>query len=66
VKDYDHHCPWTSKCIGGNNLRRFYIFVGVTPFYIFYYVITFMICMANLAIGQNTHLKNQAQAPPKL
>lgn len=47
-------------------MRRFYLFVGVTPFYIFYYVITFMICMANLAIGQNTHLKNQPQAPPKL
>jgi hypothetical protein len=23
----DHHCPWTSKCVGKNNKNMFYIFV---------------------------------------
>lgn len=27
IRDYDHHCPWVSKCIGGSNLKRFYFFV---------------------------------------
>lgn len=27
---YDHHCPWTSKCIGKGNLTGFYIFVTFT------------------------------------
>lgn len=30
VEGYDHHCPWTSKCIGRKNLVFFYIFVGST------------------------------------
>ena len=28
VIDYDHHCPWTGKCIGGKNLTFFYVFLG--------------------------------------
>eukprot|EP01017_Pseudomicrothorax_dubius_P041831 TRINITY_DN674_c0_g1_i3.p1 TRINITY_DN674_c0_g1~~TRINITY_DN674_c0_g1_i3.p1 ORF type:complete len:136 (-),score=7.36 TRINITY_DN674_c0_g1_i3:94-501(-) len=27
VEEYDHHCPWTSKCIGRGNIRSFYAFV---------------------------------------
>jgi hypothetical protein len=27
---FDHHCPWTSKCIGAGNLKSFYVFVGFT------------------------------------
>lgn len=27
---YDHHCPWTSKCIGKGNLTGFYVFVTFT------------------------------------
>jgi palmitoyltransferase ZDHHC9/14/18 len=30
IIDYDHHCPWTSKCIGKENLKIFYIFVSLT------------------------------------
>ncbi len=27
---FDHHCPWTSKCIGNGNLKSFYTFIGFT------------------------------------
>jgi palmitoyltransferase ZDHHC9/14/18 len=27
VKDLDHHCPWTGKCIGRKNLYFFYLFL---------------------------------------
>lgn len=27
VEGYDHHCPWTSKCIGRKNLYSFYMFM---------------------------------------
>ncbi len=28
ITEYDHHCPWTGKCIGRGNLVLFYVFVG--------------------------------------
>jgi len=27
VEGYDHHCPWTSKCIGCYNLISSYVFL---------------------------------------
>lgn len=27
VRELDHHCPWTGKCIGVDNLRPFYAFL---------------------------------------
>ncbi|RHY31213.1 hypothetical protein DYB32_003672 [Aphanomyces invadans] len=27
ILDYDHHCPWTGKCIGKYNLRYFYLWL---------------------------------------
>lgn len=27
IVNYDHHCPWTSKCIGKGNLMHFYGFL---------------------------------------
>ena len=30
IKGYDHHCPWTGKCIGVNNFKAFYTFICVT------------------------------------
>lgn len=28
IEGYDHHCPWTSKCIGKKNRYSFYGFIG--------------------------------------
>ena len=28
VEGYDHHCPWTGKCIGKNTINYFYCFIG--------------------------------------
>ena len=30
VEEYDHHCPWTGKCIGKGNIWAFYMFVATT------------------------------------
>ena len=35
----DHHCPWTSKCIGRNNIKMFYIFLGSTLTLIIYFFV---------------------------
>ena len=34
IINHDHHCPWTGKCIGKNNLKSFYIFVTFLFIYI--------------------------------
>lgn len=28
IRGYDHHCPWTGKCIGEGNFCVFCVFVG--------------------------------------
>ena len=34
-ENWDHHCPWTTKCVAGRNLVIFYIFLcGVVAFLI--------------------------------
>jgi hypothetical protein len=42
---YDHHCPWTSKCIGKGNLFGFYVFVTSTML-LFGYIV-FALSMVN-------------------
>jgi hypothetical protein len=41
VREYDHHCPWTGKCIGKNNLKCFYIFVNSLCVYLIMIFVTF-------------------------
>ena len=39
IEGYDHHCPWTGKCIGKNNLKYFYIFLMSILFVFSYFVL---------------------------
>jgi len=39
IENFDHHCQWTSKCIGRGNLIPFYFFVISTIVYILYCII---------------------------
>ena len=36
IEEYDHHCIWTSKCIGGSNIHSFNIFVVFSCIVILY------------------------------
>lgn len=38
VEELDHHCPWTSKCIGKNTIYSFYGFV-ISLFLLFFFLI---------------------------
>ncbi|CAD8047963.1 unnamed protein product [Paramecium primaurelia] len=40
IQEYDHHCPWTGKCIGKGNIKQFYYFIlSTVVFMIFNLVI---------------------------
>ena len=39
VEGYDHHCPWTGKCIGKKNLTYFYAFLMSILFVFGYFVL---------------------------
>ena len=44
IDGYDHHCPWTGKCIGKGNQIPFFFFLGWTPFFIFYCFVVSLLC----------------------
>ncbi|KEP59804.1 UNVERIFIED_CONTAM: DHHC zinc finger domain-containing protein [Hammondia hammondi] len=37
IEGYDHHCPWTSKCVGKGNSREFHAWIILSLVTIFYY-----------------------------
>lgn len=39
IKGYDHHCPWTGKCIGSGNLYPFYAFLFSTAIYFTFFIL---------------------------
>lgn len=39
IEGYDHHCPWTGKCIGRKNISFFNIFLYSILIVIFYFII---------------------------
>ena len=46
IQDLDHHCPWTSKCIGKGNMFTFYAFV-TTSCGLFLYIVVMTISHVN-------------------
>ena len=48
VMAYDHHCPWTGKCIGKYNIIPFYCFLFSLMAFIFMSFITFLMFIINL------------------
>ncbi|CAD8083073.1 unnamed protein product [Paramecium primaurelia] len=38
ITNYDHHCPWTGKCIGGENLFHFWAFLISTIVFFTYFI----------------------------
>ena len=36
-KGLDHHCPWTSKCVGKNNKFSFHVFVTSTLIFVMFF-----------------------------
>ena len=41
IKNIDHHCPWTGKCIAKKNIKYFYTFVLSLFIYFFNIFVTF-------------------------
>ncbi|CAD7953661.1 unnamed protein product [Amoebophrya sp. A120] len=39
IQDFDHHCPWTGKCIGAGNIVSFYRFLSFSGCTILYMVV---------------------------
>ena len=44
IEGYDHHCPWTSKCIGRFNKIPFFCFIFSVGILIHYVMIVTAIC----------------------
>lgn len=42
IEGFDHHCPWTGKCIGKKNFKSFVFFVGVVCISILYFFYIYM------------------------
>ena len=49
ISEMDHHCPWTSKCIGAGNTKLFYGFVVST----LSMILVLMVCMVYTALSIN-------------
>ena len=62
VEGYDHHCPWTGKCIGKNNIYCFYIFITsiIISFVYFIFSLTYAVSKYE-APKKSMHLKIKKQ-----
>ena len=60
VREQDHHCPWTGKCIGKYNLISFYIFVNSLLIYLIMIFVTFYSHMFyTMSMKRNNWKKNR-------
>ena len=41
IEEYDHHCPWTGKCVGKRNVRYFYAWLFFLVLALVYEMIEF-------------------------
>mmetsp|Transcript_7218 Transcript_7218/g.13264 ORF Transcript_7218/g.13264 Transcript_7218/m.13264 type:complete len:138 (-) Transcript_7218:2076-2489(-) len=48
IRGYDHHCPWTGKCIGEGNIYSFHIFVGSLLVSLIMIILTTAVCLSSL------------------
>jgi len=46
IRQYDHHCPLTGKCIGEGNILFFYGFL-TSVFLFFIYLVLWVVCVVN-------------------
>ena len=51
IKKQDHHCPWTSKCIGENNITLFYAFLCTLSIFSTCLFVSFFTCIIYFANG---------------
>mmetsp|Transcript_1345 Transcript_1345/g.1596 ORF Transcript_1345/g.1596 Transcript_1345/m.1596 type:complete len:262 (+) Transcript_1345:172-957(+) len=51
IYDHDHHCPWTGKCIGGNNITYFNVFICSLFTHLIYVLITWIVGMSDVPIS---------------
>lgn len=44
IRGYDHHCPWTGKCIGEGNILAFNVFVSSLLSSLLLIILTTSVC----------------------
>ena len=61
VEGYDHHCPWTGKCIGKKNLKYFYIFLTSILLVFGYFVLAMTQAQNEMFIAKRKKRKKTIQ-----
>ncbi|CAD8144488.1 unnamed protein product [Paramecium pentaurelia] len=43
IQEFDHHCPWTGKCIGKGNIKQFYYFIISTAIFMIFNLVLILV-----------------------